>query len=126
MDHLVVCNASTLLLSATRAGDLSGGWFPITENAVKRIWHIYGSQGQMLALAFRKNSLKRTKLFPKKIETYQVVSSSIGSGSQLTIPCFRPRFHVQTLKIYELGFNQNYYTFTLTLLKKIVMYGKFP
>ena len=27
-------------------------------------------------------------------------------------------FHLQTLIIYELGFNQNYYTFTLILLIK--------
>ena len=34
-------------------------------------------------------------------------------------------FHVQTLIIYKLGFNQNYYTVALTLLIKIVLCGKF-
>jgi len=34
--------------------------------------------------------------------------------------------HVQTLTIYKLGFNQNYYTFTLTLLIKIVLCSKVP
>jgi hypothetical protein len=33
-------------------------------------------------------------------------------------------FHMQTLIIYKLGFNQNYSTSTLTLL--IVLYSKFP
>jgi len=32
---------------------------------------------------------------------------------------------VQTLIIHKLGFNQNYYTFTLILLIKIVMCSKF-
>jgi len=35
------------------------------------------------------------------------------------------RFHMQTLVIYKLGFNQNYYTFTLILLIKIVLCSKF-
>jgi len=35
-------------------------------------------------------------------------------------------FHVETLIIYKLGFNQNYYTFALILLTKIVMCSKFP
>ena len=30
-------------------------------------------------------------------------------------------FHVETLIIHKLGFNQNYYTFALTLLIKIVL-----
>ena len=34
--------------------------------------------------------------------------------------------HMQTLIIYKLGFNQNYYTFTLMLLIKIVLCIKFP
>ena len=34
--------------------------------------------------------------------------------------------HMQTLIIYKLGFNQNYYTFTLILLIKIVLCSKFP
>ena len=34
--------------------------------------------------------------------------------------------HVETLMIYKLGFNQNYYTFTLILLIKIVLCSKFP
>jgi len=33
--------------------------------------------------------------------------------------------HVETLKIYKLGSNQNYYTFALILLIKIVLCGKF-
>ena len=37
-----------------------------------------------------------------------------------------PRFRVQTLIIYKLGFNPYYYTFTLTLLKKIVLCRKIP
>ena len=36
------------------------------------------------------------------------------------------RSHMQTRIIYKLGFNQNYYTFTLILLIKIVMCSKFP
>ena len=35
------------------------------------------------------------------------------------------RFHVETLIICKLGFNQNYYTFALMLLTNIVLYGKF-
>ena len=35
------------------------------------------------------------------------------------------RFHVRTLVIYKLGFDQNYYTFTLVLLIKIVMRSTF-
>jgi len=34
--------------------------------------------------------------------------------------------HMQTPIIYKLGFNQNYYTFTLMLLIKIVLCSKFP
>ena len=34
-------------------------------------------------------------------------------------------FHVETLIIYKLGFNQNYYTFALILLIKIVLCSKF-
>ena len=36
------------------------------------------------------------------------------------------QFPMQTLIIYKLGFNQNYYTFTLILLIQIVMCSKFP
>ena len=36
------------------------------------------------------------------------------------------RSHMQTHIIYKLGFNQNYYTFTLILLIKIVVCSKFP
>ena len=35
-------------------------------------------------------------------------------------------YHLQTLTIHKLGCNQNYYTFTLISLIKIVMLGKFP
>ena len=35
-------------------------------------------------------------------------------------------FHVQTLIIYKLGFNQNYHTFDLKLLIQIVLCTKFP
>ena len=38
----------------------------------------------------------------------------------------RLQFHVETLIIYNLGFNQNYYTFVLILLIKIVLCSKFP
>ena len=34
--------------------------------------------------------------------------------------------HMQTLIIYNLGFNQNYHTFTLILLINIVLCSKFP
>jgi len=34
-------------------------------------------------------------------------------------------FRMQTLVIYKLGFNQNYYTFTLILLLKIVLRSRF-
>ena len=37
-----------------------------------------------------------------------------------------PRFHLQTLMIYKLGFNQNYHTLTLILLIKIFVCGKCP
>jgi len=36
-----------------------------------------------------------------------------------------PRFHVQTLLLNQLEFNQNYYPFFI-LLTYIVLYGKFP
>ena len=36
------------------------------------------------------------------------------------------QFHVETLMIHEPGFNQNYWTFTLILLMKIVLCSKFP
>ena len=36
------------------------------------------------------------------------------------------RFHVKTVIIYKLGFNENYYTFTSILLAKIVMCSNFP
>ena len=35
-------------------------------------------------------------------------------------------FHVQTLIIHKLGFNQNFFTFTLILLIKIFLCSKFP
>ena len=35
-------------------------------------------------------------------------------------------FHQQTLIIHELGFNQNFYTFTVIVLIKIVMFSKLP
>jgi len=35
-------------------------------------------------------------------------------------------FHMETLIIHKLGFNQNYYTFTLILRIKIFMCSKFP
>ena len=38
----------------------------------------------------------------------------------------RHQFHTQILIIHKLGFNQNYYTFTLILLIKIVLISKFP
>ena len=38
----------------------------------------------------------------------------------------RHNFHMQTLIIYKLGFKQNYYTFTLILLIKIVLCSEFP
>ena len=34
-------------------------------------------------------------------------------------------FHLETLIIYKLGFNQNYYTFTSILLIKIVLCSNF-
>ena len=34
------------------------------ERAVERIWHTQDSHGQVLALTFRRKSLKRVKLFP--------------------------------------------------------------
>ena len=36
------------------------------------------------------------------------------------------RLHMQTLIVYRLGFNQNYYTFTLILIINIVLCGKLP
>ena len=36
------------------------------------------------------------------------------------------RSHMPTLMIYELGFNQDYYTFTLISLVKIILCSKFP
>jgi len=41
-------------------------------------------------------------------------------------PCPRGESHMQTLIFYQLGFNQNYYTFALILLIKIVLCSKFP
>jgi len=35
-------------------------------------------------------------------------------------------FHMQTLMIHQLGFDQNYYTLTFILLIKIVLCSKFP
>ena len=35
------------------------------------------------------------------------------------------RSHLQTLKIYKPGFDQNYYTFTLKLRRKIILCNKF-
>ena len=46
----------------------------------------------------------------------------------LTIHDVQPvsnEFHVETLKLYKLGFNQTYYTFDLILLMKIVLRSKF-
>ena len=37
-----------------------------------------------------------------------------------------PGFHLQTLIIYKLSFNQNYYMFTLIFLIEIVMSSKYP
>jgi len=36
------------------------------------------------------------------------------------------QFHVETLMVYKLGFNQNYFTFSLILLIKLVLCGNFP
>ena len=49
------------------------GW---RVTAAERIWHIYDSQGQILALALRYKSLKCFKLFPLRWEAER------GSGAQ--------------------------------------------
>ena len=43
--------------------------------------------------------------------------------SSYLLPC---QSHMRTLIFHKLGFNQNYCTFTLILLKKIFLCGKFP
>jgi len=59
----------------------------------------------------------------------------LGADDRVVRPSFYPvwhpeaehrRAHLQTLRIYKLGFNQNYYTFTLILLIKIVLCSIFP
>ena len=49
---------------------------------------------------------------------------SVNFGAISGLVCLG-RTHLQTLIIYKLGFNQNYYTFTLMLLIKIVLCSKF-
>jgi hypothetical protein len=54
-----------------------------------------------------------------------------GQGTDGTIRfvkthAIQQRSHVETLIIYKLGSNQNYYTFPLTLLIRIVLCSKFP
>jgi hypothetical protein len=39
---------------------------------------------------------------------------------------FQCKSHLQTLTIYKLGVDQNYYTFSLTLLTNIVLCSKIP
>ena len=46
----------------------------------------------------------------------------VGSG----VPLAGRGCHLQTLIIYKLGFNQNYFTFTQMLLIKIVLCSRFP
>ena len=44
----------------------------------------------------------------------------------LYMSVLRKQPHMQTLVIYKVGFIQNYYTFGLILLRKIVLCNKFP
>ena len=79
----------------------------------------YGLGFQVKVLGFR---VKVLKLLPVRLEAAWPV------GPDAREPCGVRvyGFHMQTLIIYKLGFNQNYYTFTLILLIKIVLYSKFP
>ena len=60
------------------------------------------------------------------------IQPSKEKGCDVKFPCvvsrwvrsvMLARFHLQTRMIYELAFNQNYYTFTLILLVKIVLFS---
>ena len=57
--------------------------------AVERIWHIWDSQGQILALAFRQKSFKRFKLFPlRPTAAWKLrAESPSGHGSGDTTTC---------------------------------------
>ena len=74
----------------------------------------------------------------QKVEIFQGLSPGRkGQNLALTVLCApysldngvsrAPRCgsHVKTLVMYKVGFNQNYYTFALILLAKIVLCSKF-
>jgi len=48
------------------------------QSAVKRVWHTYDSQDQILASDFRYKQLKRFDLFPLGSEAVGCISSSLG------------------------------------------------
>ena len=54
------------------------------------------------------------------------VASFPSTDNLVPPPSPSRQYHMQTLAIYKLGFNQNYYTFTLISLMKIVLCSKFP
>ena len=59
-------------------------------------------------------------LWTRKPDTRNPISKPVN---QTLLP--HPKSHVETLVIYKLGFNQNYYTFASILLRKIALCRKY-
>ena len=47
------------------------------------------------------------------------------SGLEPNLRIATQKFHVEAVMIHKLGFDENFYTFTLILLRNVVMCGKF-
>ena len=55
------------------------------------------------------------------LPVYACAAGRVRQAAQKIRQQFGGESHMQSLTTYELGFNQNYYTFALILLIKIVM-----
>ena len=59
------------------------------------------------------------------VQGFELRETNWSQNTKPLSPVERRRAHVETPMIYELGFNQNFYTLALILLIKIVMCSKF-
>ena len=102
------------------------------SNATLKSWHLWE-----INLRFALNSTPGWTVKPPKMfcarnspklkywtETHPENRNQVWN-SETQNKVFRPRFYMQTFIIHKLDFNQNYYTFTLILLKTVVLCGKF-
>ena len=85
-----------------------------------------------LTFTVRGHKFNKDSLFQVTTRTPFLLRCTLGPGvERAKIYLRRTRIgtqqpHMQTLIIYKLGFNQNYHTFTLMLLIKIVLCSECP